>query len=465
MFIGRKQEMRELVRREAQSGFQFPVIYGRRRVGKTRLIREFIKERPSIYFMATEQSDSAQLKAFTQAIKEQYEDKRIELLDSFSDWEVLFSFITDISQDNRLILVIDEYPYLAKAVPEISSILQKYIDHHWKDTQLYFILCGSSMSFMERQVLGYQSPLYGRRTAQIKLHPMPHYEAIKFFPQWSFEEKLYAFGVCGGIPQYLEIFSKYSSFKEAVCGEFLSISGHLSEEPENLMQQELREPAFYNSILQAIAKGASRQNDIAMAVGKNPNQLSTYLDNLIDLEILEKVNPIGGKNTRKVIYRIKDNLYRFWFRFIPDCKVLSALGLEERAYKEKIEPSFSEYFGHVFEKIAMEYIKYQVMVGEIQELYTEYGQWWGNNPQKKQEEEIDIVCANEEHILVGECKWRNSMLDIAVLDKLKERARLLAAGRQVHYILFSKSGFKVELVEKAQREGVILISTKDFNQG
>lgn len=461
-FIGRERELAELERRYNQQDFQFPVIYGRRRIGKTRLIREFITSKCSIYFMATEQGREEQLVSFSRAIKEQYPDSRTELLEKFSTWETLFDYITSLAKSFRLILVIDEFPYLAKAVPEISSLLQKYIDHFWSETKLYLILCGSSMSFMERQVLGYKSPLYGRRTAQIKLQPLKYYEAAEFFQNWSNEDRLYAFGACGGIPQYLEIFARYDNFKMAVCNEFLRSSGHLSEEPENLMQQELREPAVYNSVLRAIAKGASRQNEIAIAIGKNPNQLVSYIDNLITLGIIAKKCPIESKNSRKVIYKIHDNLYRFWHRFIPECRELAAMGLEIPAYDKKIHPNLSNYFGHIFEDICMEYIQRKVTNGDIDELYTTYGQWWGNNPTKRREEEIDIVCADESSVLVGECKWKNELIDMSILKELRERGRLIANDRQLHYVLFSKNGFTKDVMQLAKKEGIMLVTLDEL---
>ena len=179
MFIGREKELEALEKRYRSDHFEFPVIYGRRRIGKTRLIQEFIREKKAIYFMATEQSEKEQLKSLTAAIREQYPDEQTKLIDRFSGFESLFSYMTQISKDRRIILAIDEYPYLAKAVPSISSLLQKFIDQEWSHTKLYLILCGSSMSFMERQVLQYKSPLYGRRTAQLKLHPLPWYESIR----------------------------------------------------------------------------------------------------------------------------------------------------------------------------------------------------------------------------------------------------------------------------------------------
>lgn len=460
MFIGREREMAELNRRYRRRGFAFPVIYGRRRVGKTRLLQEFIKDKPAIYFMATEQGEREQLHAFSLALREQLPEGK--LAGDFASWDDLFQYITVLAQTQRWVLVIDEFPYLAKAVPGITSLLQKYIDHAWQDTQLYLVLCGSSMSFMERQVLGYKSPLYGRRTAQLKLHPLPYYESARFFPQWSDEEKLLAYGVCDGIPQYLSFFARYRSLREAVCEEFLSLGGHLQEEPENLMLQELREPAVYNSLLTALAHGASRQNDIATALGRSGSQITFYLNNLQALELIARQVPVESKRSRKAIYVITDNLYRFWYRFMPECATLIALGLGERAWQERIAPQLHAYFGRIFEDIAMQYVQEQVRQGIIPELYITYGHWWGNNPQRKRAEEIDLVCTNDSDILCGECKWRNEPMDKSVLTTLHERAALVQQGRRLHLMLFAKSSFSQELCQVAQEWRVQLVSVKDL---
>lgn len=446
MFIGRTKELAELERRYAQPGFQFPVIYGRRRIGKTRLIQEFLRGKRAVYFMAAEQSNRELLTGLTQAIKEQLPDEHTKYLASFDSWEACFSYLAELAgRGGRLVLAIDEYPYLAKANPSISSLLQKAIDGRWRDTELYLILCGSSMSFMEHQVLGEKSPLYGRRTGQLKLAPFPYYEGIRFFPGWPKEEQLMGFGICGGIPKYLELFAQYASLREAVLGEFLLPSGHLIEEPENLMKQELREPAFYNSILAAIAGGATRLNEIAQAVGTESSKLGFYLGNLRELGLVAQEKPVGKGGSRHGVYRIADEMFAFWFRFLPSCRNLIAMGAAERTYDERIAPRLDEWFGHVFERICMEYLKFQVAHGTIQELYADYGRWWGTNPLKKQEEEINLVLSDETHLLVGECKWKNDRIGAAVFHQLEERAALIRDGKTLRYVLFSKAGFTDDL--------------------
>ncbi|MBP5211395.1 MAG: ATP-binding protein [Pyramidobacter sp.] len=463
MFIGREQELSELCRRDVQKGFQFVVIYGRRRVGKTRLIREFVAERRSVYFMATEKDSARLLAELSAEIKARLPDESTRYLDSFPSWEALFQYIGERARQERLVFTIDEYPYLAKALPEISSVLQKFIDEQWRGTNLYLILCGSSMSFMERQVLGYQSPLYGRRTAQLLVRPLLYDDSARFFPAWSAEERLMSYGVCGGVPQYLEYFSRYDNLRDAVMGEFLMLSGHLCEEPKNLMNQELREPLVYNSIVEAVARGMTKQNEIAQAVGKENNQITSYLKNLLSLEIISRKIPVGERNARKTAYVIGDNLYRFWFFFMPRCASMIAMGLPEMAYDRVIEPLFSDYFGHVFEDVCLQFLKKQIALGALPMLYDEFGWWQGANPKLKRTEDIDIVLSGKNDLLVGECKWRNDPVGMDTLETLKMRGELIRNGRTIVWALFSRAGSAAEVKKTAQKAtGVRLYGVADL---
>ena len=462
MFIGREKELNELEKRYKTSDFQFVVIYGRRRIGKSFLIKNFIKKHPSIYFVATEQNEKELLKSFSNTIKEQLNQKN-EIAGNFENWEDALNFVAKVASKKRIILVIDEYPYLAKSFPAISSILQKIIDEKLLKSKLFLILCGSSMSFIEKQVLGYESPLYGRRTSQIKLKQMPYYEAMKFFPKWNKEEKLLVYGVCGGVPQYLSIFSKYSNLKDGIINEFLNPEAHLYEEPDILLKQELREPALYNTTLNALAKGKNKLNELANVTNKTSNMLISYLRNLASLEIIEKKLPIEENNVKKSIYRITDNLYKFWYAFIQDSVSILQVRTPEEVYENKIEPYMPDYFGHIFEEICLQYLMHEMKKGNIKEFYEQFGQWWGTNPQKRKSEEIDIVFSNKSEILVGECKWQNTPIGKEVLFTLEDRGDLIKKNRNICFYLFSKSGFKKDLIELAKiRTDIKLVSIDDL---
>ena len=343
----------------------------------------------------------------------------------------------------------------------ISSLLQKVIDNRWGRTSMYLILCGSSMSFMEEQVLGEKSPLYGRRTGQLKLEPMPYYEGCRFFPSWADEERLIGHGICGGIPKYLELFAQYGSMREAVIGEFLLPSGHLREEPGNLLKQELREPAAYNSILAAIAGGATKLNEIAQAAGMEVQKLGFYIKNLHALGITGHEKPVGKGGSRRGRYKVEDAMFDFWYRFMPRCQSLIALGAGERVYDGRIAPGLDEFFGHIFEDVCMQYLKAQVAKGEIAELYTDYGRWWGTNPIRKREEEIDLVLSDEQNLLAGECKWTSKPVGMRELALLEERAAIIRGGKRMRYFLFSKSGFSEELLSSG-RDDVSLVGLEEL---
>lgn len=460
MFIGREKELQELEKRYKSSGFQFVVIYGRRRIGKSFLIKHFIQKYNSIYFVATEQNERNLLKSFSNSIKEQI-SKKHDFVGDFNDWEQAFDYLAKISLKIRLIFVIDEYPYLAKSFPAISSILQKVIDERFINSKLFLILCGSSMSFIEKQVLGYESPLYGRRTAQIKLKQMQYYEAIKFFTKWENEEKLLAYSVCGGVPQYLSFFSKYKTLKDAIINELLNVDAHLYEEPESLLKQELREPALYNSILSALAGGKNKLNELADATGKSSNLLVTYLKNLISLEIVDKSLPVEENNVKKTIYKITDNLYGFWYAFIQSYSSILQVRTPEEIFEKKIKPFLPDYFGKIFERICLQYLMKQMEIGNISEFYEHFGSWWGTNPQKRQSEEIDIVMTNKTNILLGECKWQNKLMGLETFYRLEERGNIIRNNRDICYYLFSKSGFEQKLIDYSKNNKKLYLVTVD----
>jgi len=461
MFVGRQRELAELERRYQATGFQMVVLYGRRRVGKTRLIQEFCQNKPTLFHVGLQQSPEALLQTFSRDVLTQLPAKGSEFISRFQSWQDAFHYVAVNAHGRRLILVMDEYPYIAQAEPSVSSILQRAIDHEWKPTDLFVILCGSSMSFMERQILGYQSPLYGRRTAPLKIRPLPYWESLAFFQDWRWQEQLYGYGVCGGIPQYLEYFSAYEDFASAVKGELLALSGHLIEEPANLLKQEMREPGIYHSIIEAIAQGATRHHQIAHAIGKEARDITSYIKALVDLEIVEKKQPIEETNRKKTLYALADNLYRFWYRFIPSCLPLMSMGMEEVAWSENIAPELDAYFGRIFESMGRQFVQRAVKEGALQPVYQQYGSWWGNHPQKKRQEEIDVVAVNSEAILVGECKWRTEKTGQAVLESLQERGELIRHGRRISYILFSKAGFTEEVTSLAAEQGVRLVTAEE----
>ena len=350
MFIGRYNELAQLARFYQENKFQCIIIWGRRRVGKTTLINEFIKDKPAIYFMATDTTAQDNLISFSESIAGM-DGSASANAPVYQSFEQALNAVGEMASNKQLVLVIDEYPYLAKSYKPISSLLQKLIDLRFKrDSKLFIILCGSSMSFMERQVLGYQSPLYGRRTGQLQIMPFNFYECKSYFQHFTDEELAVIYGITGGIPQYMSFFNDELTIKENIIRNFLAPSGYLLEEPENLLQQEMRQPAIYNAIIKAIANGSSKNSEISSKVGLNSSAIANYLEKLLELGIVDKETPVGSKESRKTIYAIKDNLFRFWYRFIPGNIALIQRGKAEAAWNN-IEVLLQSYMGKVFEDI------------------------------------------------------------------------------------------------------------------
>ena len=298
---------------------QFVVIYGRRRVGKTMLINEFLKKKRSVYYMAVEGTAKENLSGISKALLA--EKNGDFYMPEFPDFESLLSYIDHLCKnadhEERLVIAIDEFPYLAASYPAISSMLQSHIDQRWKDSNLFLILCGSSMSFMEEQVLGYKSPLYGRRTAQFKLHPFSYFEARQLLSGFKAEEQAVLYGVTGGIPEYLSRIHNDWSMDDNIKNLFFDESGRLFDEPGNLLKQELQDPSSYHSIITAIAGGASRLNEIATKTGLASSGCSAQIQSLITLGIIKKETPLTeGIKSRKTLYQLEDFMFLFFILFL-----------------------------------------------------------------------------------------------------------------------------------------------------
>ena len=460
MFIGREKELSALNRLYSSDKFEFAVIYGRRRVGKTALISEFIKDKKAIYFMGVESNEKQNLENMSRSIIEYANG--IEADTTFFSFQAAIEYVFALAENERLIMVIDEYPYLARSSKSLSSTLQMVIDKNKDNSKLMLILCGSSMSYMEDHVLAYKAPLYGRRTAQMKLKPFDFEETCRYFKNMSAEDKALMYGIVGGTPQYLLQMNNKLSIEKNLKNTFLDPVSFLFEEPSNLLKQEVREPAVYTAVITAIAEGATRMAEISTKVGEETSICSGYLKSLINLGIVRKETPYGEKSSRKSIYNIEDNMFRFWYRFVLHNNSIIARGAADLAYK-RIEPHLSEYMGKVFEGICMQYLWKLALEGKCPIEFQDLGRWWGNHPLARSQTEIDIMGEQDKNTaLFGECKWTNEKVDVGVLDLLIKRSRIFSYSN-VHYYLFSKSGFTQGCIEKANALGnVTPVEYKDI---
>lgn len=459
MFIGRERELGALNKLYNTGRFEFAVVYGRRRVGKTALINEFCKDKDAIFFTGVETNAKQNLDNLSRCIMEYSAGQAVNIL--FPTFQAALEHVFELSRSKRIILVIDEYPYVARSSKSLASLLQLLIDKNKEQSKLFLILCGSSMSYMEDHVLAYKAPLYGRRTAQFKIKPFEFFEACRYFKNFSDEDKALAYGIMGGTPQYLMQLDDRLSIEENIKNTHLNPDSAIFEEPNNLLKQEVREPAIYNAVITAVAAGCSKMNEISNKIDEDSSVCANYIKNLIALGILKKESPYGEKSSRRTIYTIEDNMFRFWYRFVPDNASIISRGGADLAYR-RIAPEIPAYMGGVFEEICKQYLWKLLFEGRCAVNFSDIGRWWGANPKTKTQEEIDIMGVNQDSALFAECKWTNEKVNLGVLDTLIERSDIFSF-REKHFYVFAKSGFTRGCMDKAEEmKNVTLVAYEDL---
>ncbi len=451
-FIDREREVNSLEKFWEGSESQLIVIYGKRRVGKTELIKQFIKDKPHIYFLSQKISEQENLQMFGKLIGEYFDDDILKAK-GFDSWQVFFEYLKKHIKQ-RIVIVIDEFPYLADSNKGISSIFQAGWDEYLKQTPAYLILCGSSIAMMEQEVLGYKAPLYGRRTGQVLLKPFDFYHASDFFPELSFEKRLSFFSLAGGNPSYLNKIDPKKSLEENIEDYILLPEAMLYNEVEFILHEELREPRNYFAILKAIAFNKTRVSEIVNETGFEKDFAHKYLFILEDLQIIQKEVPGTEKNplkSRKGIYKLQDQFFKFWFKYVLPNKSRIEEGNVEYVLKN-ISVDFNLLVSENYEKVAIEIVKANE---DKFFLIDRIGRWWDRN------EEIDLVALNENEnkILFGEVKWSNKPVGVNIYEDLKRKAKLVQWGsenRNEYYCLFSKSGFTEDMLKLAKHEKVKL---------
>ncbi len=457
-FINRESEL-SLLEEMSQSGrAELLVLYGRRRVGKTELLRHFARKQTGVFFTATQSTDKNLLASWSQAL---WRYKQGEDLPDFTfpNWEASFKFLASMAEEKALMAVIDEFPYLVEANSALPSILQKMWDETLRHSQVFLVLCGSSIGMMEKHTLSHSSPLYGRRSGQINLAPLNFSAARQFFPNLSFVEQVEIYAVLGGMPAYLQRFKVKQSLAENVITQILTPNRFLYDEPLFLLHSELRQPRNYFAILQAIAYGNTRPNAIAQASGVGDVRVvSRYLSVLQDLRLVKRDVPVTDKphRSRKGIYSLADNFLRFWFRFVAPHRSELAQGEGEALWQTKIAPYLSEFTGPVFEQIWRQLVWERAKAGAFPFMPRRVGGWWTSA------QEVDLVAVNEDEgaLLLGECKWRNRPVGSNILAELQSKTDILQAhfqAKTVYYALCSKVGFSAELRQIAQANPAIYL--------
>ena len=462
MFVGRERELKALENAVCSPRFEMPIIYGRRRVGKTELIKEFVKDKNAIFFTAVQSTAKVNLELLTVAINAC--DSKQKIIGELKDFNDAFSFIAQIAKESSspLIFVIDEYPYLAKSDSSISSILQMVIDRYYLNIpNLMLLLCGSSMSFMEKQVLGYESPLYGRRTAQFKVEPFTAFEARQYLPNMNNNDFLTIYGLTGGIPMYMSYMDDSLPLKDNLLNNFFKRNCFLIEEPEAFLKQELANPENYFAILKAIAGGASSFNDISMKTGLTASSLTDNLSKLKELGIAEKVLPLGVTKRNAAIYQVTDGLFAFWFKVVPKNLIYIEQDKDDIIW-DIVQEDLRQFTSKIFEQLGIQWIKSKIGDGTFNITIKEIGSWWGKNPHihssASPQHEIDILAFGQEanDVLLAECKWRNEPVGSDVVNRLLTHGGFFPAGKR-DYVIFSKSGFTQDAAKSSKEHGIKLI--------
>jgi AAA+ ATPase superfamily predicted ATPase len=465
MFVSRTDELTALNKLYEKKTFQMAVMYGRRRVGKTTLLSEFVKNKPAIFFAAPEANAHLCLTLFSEKVYEFFGLPKTTGI--FRNWHDAFSFVAEKAKEQRFILVIDEFPYIVHGDKSIKSILQNIIDHEMKNTSLFLILCGSQIGFMERDVLGGKSPLFGRRTAQFRIEGFDYFDSAKMLPGISNEEKIKYYACVGGTPHYLNQVNPKLSFEENLIELYFLPQAYLYGEPTLLLQQELREPAMYNSIISAVASGSSRLNDISTKIAEDTAKSGKYIKTLLDLRILHKEVPLGENpsRSRKTLYRIADHCFRFWYKYV----FMHSNGIETGAGRfiaeSMVVPDLSTFIGKpAFEDVCRQYIIRKNKEKSLPFLATSFGTWWGTDNQKKQVADIDVVADNKplKKVLLCECKWRNESTDVGEVQKLLDKSRLLPGYSEYHFMFFSKSPYTKAALELAKENDNLRLVSLDM---
>jgi len=454
-FVDRENELRLLDDTYKQNKSSLIIIYGRRRIGKTELIKQSIKDKPHIYFLADTRTDRENIKELQKAFSSYIQNPLFEKVE-FTDWIELFREMEKLLKE-RVIIVIDEFPYLIESNKAIPSIFQKIWDSILMGKDVCLVLLGSSISMMEDYTLDYRAPLYGRRTAQLQLQPLK-FEYLGEFLPYSMEELVRVYGVTDGIPLYIMKFEPGLNFEENLKENVFKVGKFLYQEAEILLKEELRGTARYFSILKAIGYGKHRFGEIANFTNLDKGIISKYLDNLAIIRVIRKEYPVTQKKeVRNARYVFNDNYFNFWFRYVYPYKSLIEEGKTERLF-DLMKDDLNSYLGLVFEKISKEFLWRQ----ELPFLFTKLGRWW------HKDKEIDLVALMEERkeIAFFEVKWRDLKLEEArsILAGLKEKSEFVDWNKGERKEHFGLIGKRVEGKEELKDEGYLCYDLEDMGK-
>ncbi len=432
VFIDRRRELNFLIERYGSNRAEFVIIYGRRRVGKTELIERFLSMDgvDGIRLLAREESKVLQLRRFKQTLSNYFNDRLLEGVE-FKDWDAFFEYISEKSKNDRIVIAIDEFQYLVKEDRSLPSALQEHWDRTLKNTKIFLILCGSSVSMME-ELLGYKSPIYGRRTGQILVRPFKFEDVFGYIG--NMEKAIEFYSVFGGTPAYIVEVEIEKSVIENIKNKILREDSFIYRDVEFLLKEELEEPRYYFSILLSLSKGNNKIGLICNDTGLSKSIVNKYLSVLIDLHLVRRQIPVTESfKSKKGLYFITDNLFDFWFRFVyPNVEMIER-GEVDLVEEKEIKSYLNQFIGRKFESVCEDML-WKSRVFE----FTKIGRWW------HRDKEIDIVAMNEKtkEILFAECKWQNKVNAKNLCKELVEKSRHVIWNneeRQEYFAIFARS--------------------------
>lgn len=456
MFINRVRELAFLEKRYASGQAEMVVLYGRRRVGKTELLHRFCEGKHHFFYLADLGTLESTLAEISRRYGELFHNDAAST--HFATWDQVFKTLARHANAERLIVVLDEFTYLLQTDPAFPSILQRLWDETLQHSHLMLILSGSYIGIMEREVLAYKAPLYGRRTGQWHLQPLIFTDVRLFLPGYSLQDQVRTYAVLGGVPAYLRQFTDHRPLLDNVEEAILSQGAFLYDEPRFLLQMELREPRIYFAILEAIAMGRVRQEEMGKAAGVKGASLSYYLNTLRDLGLLERIVPVTEADpihSRQGRYHLLDPFFRFWFRFVYRERVHLDRG-DSTMVRQIVESQMDALAGSAFEEICRTWVWQWAAEGRIPFRPQRVGMWWNAQAQ------IDVAAINEEYLLLGECRWRSRPIGVEVLLELKQKAAYVPGDRHQLFALFSRSGFTDALQAEATAQGVFLVGVEQI---
>ena len=463
-FINRERELDDLADLWQRPGAQLVIVYGRRRTGKTTLLTRFVQDKPHLFWVADRFPAPTLLGDFSRAIYRLEHPNMTPSSDfTYPDWEMAFRALGLLAQERRVAVVLDEFPYAVEAESALPSLLQRLWDHELKQAQLFLVLCGSHIGMMERELMTYRAPLYGRRSGQLLVRPMDFAALRQFFPHWNPVQQVTAYAILGGIPSYWEQFEPSHTIEANIRERILNPNNFLCLEPQFLVYQELREPRNYLGILRAIAQGHRQMRDIAAASGVPRANLPRYLETLRDLHLVERRVPVTVRRpekSRRGLYHLADNYLNFYFRFVAPYREDLEQGYLDRAW-QAIDQQLNAFVGATaFEDLCRKWVSRHGRQGHLPFVPEQVGSYWDRHTQ------MDVVGLNwsQRTALLGEARWTSRPIGVQVLNELRSKssAVLPTPDWHAHYALFSRSGFTEQLITQADSEGVWLVGLTDI---